>query len=88
MGIPTGPLGELAEQIGKAIIRDNAIDRRIKKSKKTEYQKESKEHPSMSPNEVAQIVHDHDHGFYAHSISGKTDCFYKNVGNTTGKKRI
>ena len=29
-----------------------------------------------------------DGSFYGHSKSGKTDKFYKNVGNTTGKKRI
>ena len=80
MEIPFGAFTEIAEQVGKVALRK-------------EMKKQSKEHPSAGMSTITQISIDHvkagkEGGFYGHSISGKTDCFYKNVGNTTGKKRI
>lgn len=79
MEIPFGAFTEMAEQVGKVALRK-------------EINKQRKEHPSAGMSTITQISIDHvkgkDGGFYGHSISGKTDCFYSNVGNTTGKKRI
>ena len=80
MEIPFGAFSEIAEQVGKVALRK-------------EISKQKKEHPSAGMSTITQISIDHvkagkDGGFYGHSISGKTDCFYKGVSNTTGKKRI
>lgn len=84
MGIPLGAIGEVIEQGMKASMRS---------SFKKEFALQKKEHPNVPQNIVAQISMDHvklhkEGGFYGHSISGKSDCFYSNVGNKTGNKRV
>lgn len=56
-----------------------------------EVAKQTREHPTTDSITIETIARDHlkkDNGFYGHSISGKQDCFYSNVGNKTGKGRV